>query len=166
MRWSLIFLMFGLLSVSVLAQTLTQEQIDNWNVGLKTIFDSSGNLIDISKYDYAFQDVSQRFQAMPFPLKAIFNNHRIQINFQLTPNSTKRFGVSIVNEKITSFTLGTVPNATMEVTLSYSTYDALRNGGAADNPKLLQDAIKNGDIAIHTNDFFSGIAISLFRLFI
>lgn len=152
---------------SSFVQAQTTEQLNQWDQSINSLFDSHGNLIDIQKYDQAYLEINQKFQAWPFPLKAIFNNHRIQANFVLSPNRIKPFGINVTNETITSFTLGVVSDPTMQLTLNIQTLDEIQNAGYWDDKGAgIAQAIKDGRIKVETNDPFANIAISLYKLFI
>ena len=162
--YGIIFMAFLLFAGGAVAQALTSEQAASWDSGVSALFDAQGNLINPSLYDDGFVQFSQRFQTLPWPVKSIFNNQRIQVNFQLSPALTKRFGIVMKDETLQSFTMGSLPNSTMEVDLDVQTYEENREkkGFEAGFPEL----IKDGRIRIESKDFIHSIMIGIYKLFI
>jgi len=165
---------FGIILVSLFlvasvtaVHALTSEEVEqwaSWSSSIDNLFDSQGNLIDVQKYDYGFIEISQRFQSFSWPVKSILNNQRIQVNFKVTPSITKQFGIVIKDEEVRSFTLGELSNSTMEIDLDAATYEESREklGFEAALPQY----IKDGRIKIVSKDFFHGIMIGIYKIFI
>lgn len=163
--WSLVFLFFIAAMSGVHAQSNAVQMGNQWAAAVKTLFDSEGNLVDIQKYDYAFLQMSTDFQALPWPVKSIFNNQRTQIEMEFTPSQTVRFGLIIQDEKFKSFTFGTLPNATVLISLDTATFEAAgrSQGGFAEG---IPQAIKEGKIKVESPDFIHRIMIGIYKLFI
>ncbi len=164
-RSTVILLLFVIAVSGVHAQSDTVQMGNEWAVAVKTLFDSEGNLVDIQKYDDSFLQMSNNFQELPWPVKSIFNNQRTQIEMEFTPSQTIRFGLIIQDEKIKSFTLGSLPDATVLISLDTATFEAAgrSQGGFAGG---IPQAIKEGKINVKSPDFIHGIMIGIYKLFI
>ncbi len=86
---------------------------------LDTSFNEDGTLKSELQSQLSF--ASQQFQELPGPVKAIFGNQRVAVDFTRADGTVEHLGVVLTNNMVTSFTRFPPANPTMTVQTDEST---------------------------------------------
>lgn len=158
----IILLVFCFIGAVLAEQSNETEQnseinADNVEELINDLFNDQGDLTD--KGVKSLEDINQKLNNAPTPVKMLLGDERININIFLQTGQIKTINLIVQNNILSYVKIGSISEETMNIAIEEQTINQILSSKSQDTEFF--NAMMDGRIQIKTNSFISNIMLKM-----